>query len=309
VTPISLGPTGTSPAVDAGEHVRVTPEPPPRGAPASARQPAYDFAGFDRRTPLLWLAAICAVLAIALIRWRGVLALVGVAASLVLVTQFLVPALVQDTSPTLTALVGSLAVMFITVLLTDGIGAQTLAATLGIAISLLIATGLAAMFVNWAHLDGYSSDLTTAFYSQGRTLSLQALVLAGMVIGVLGVLADMAVSQASSVMALRRANPGLRAPALYRHAFVIGRDHLSATIHTLVLAYIGAALPLLLIVQGSGVNLTDTLNAQDLAEPIVATLVGSIALIAGVPLITGLAALLISRMPPDALTDAHAHAH
>jgi uncharacterized membrane protein len=110
-------------------------------------------------------------------------------------------------------------------------------------------------------------------------------------------------------MALRRANPGLTALALHRRAFVIGRDHLAATIHTLVLAYVGAALPLLLIVQGSGLGLTDTINAQDLAEPIVATLVGSIALIVGMPLTTGLAALLISHIPADALGEAHGHSH
>jgi uncharacterized membrane protein len=131
-----------------------------------------------------------------------------------------------------------------------------------------------------------------------------------MVIGALGVLADTGVTQASAVMALRRANPALPARAVYREAFAVGRDHLTATIHTLVLAYVGASLPLILILSSTNVATADALNVQDVAEPIVATLVGSIALLASVPLTTSLAALLAARLPADALPDSHhTHAH
>jgi uncharacterized membrane protein len=130
-----------------------------------------------------------------------------------------------------------------------------------------------------------------------------------MVIGALGVLADTGVTQASAVMALRRANPELGARAVYREAFAVGRDHLTATIHTLVLAYVGASLPLMLILSSANVTTGDALNVQDVAEPIVATLVGSIALLASVPLTTGLAALLVARVPPAALAGGHDHAH
>jgi uncharacterized membrane protein len=128
-----------------------------------------------------------------------------------------------------------------------------------------------------------------------------------MAIGALGVLADTAVTQASAVMALRHANPGLTPRELYHGAFRVGRDHLSATIHTLVLAYVGASLPLLLITRSTGVSLTDALSTQDIAEPVVATLVGCLGLICAVPLTTGLAALLVARVPADALDGAHAH--
>ena len=129
------------------------------------------------------------------------------------------------------------------------------------------------------------------------------MILAAMLIGALGVLADTAVTQASAVMALRRAAPGYDAGRLYREAFVIGRDHLSATIHTLVLAYAGAALPLLLVLRAGGVAGVDAVNGQSVAEPIVATAVGCFALIVAVPLTTGLAALLVARIPVDALRD------
>jgi uncharacterized membrane protein len=113
------------------------------------------------------------------------------------------------------------------------------------------------------------------------------------------------------VMALRRANPSQSARELYRGAFSVGRDHMTATIHTLVLAYVGAALPLLLVLQQSGVSLSDAVNTQDVAEPIVATLVGAIGLIAAVPLTTWLAAQLASHVPVAALEHdgGHAHAH
>jgi uncharacterized membrane protein len=131
-----------------------------------------------------------------------------------------------------------------------------------------------------------------------------------MLVGALGVLADTAVTQASAVMALRRADPRLSARRLYREASVVGRDHLSATIHTLVLAYAGAALPLLLVMRQAQLPAGDALDAQAIAEPIVATLVGCVALIAAVPLTTGLAAALIARVPAGALpAGGHGHAH
>jgi uncharacterized membrane protein len=135
-------------------------------------------------------------------------------------------------------------------------------------------------------------------------------VLAGLVIGALGVLADMGVTQASAVMALRRANPRLSAFGLYRGAFTVGRDHLVATTHTLVLAYVGATLPLLLVPRTTGVGVTDALNTQDVAEPVVATLVGSMALLVSVPLTTALAATLVRRVPAAAMpADLHTHTH
>jgi uncharacterized membrane protein len=138
---------------------------------------------------------------------------------------------------------------------------------------------------------------------------LEGIVLAGMVIGALGVLADTGVTQASAVIALRRANPALGARAVYRAAFAIGRDHLTATVHTLVLAYVGASLPLILVLSSTRTPIGDALDTQDIAEPVVATLVGSIALLASVPLTTGLAALAAARVPASSLPAHGGHAH
>jgi len=306
-TRITLGPVGTVPAVGRRAAIRVQPTGAPAGTPDAER---YAFADVDRHAPLLWLTLAFAVLVVVLARWRGLLALIGFAASVLLVTQFLVPAILAGSPPVLVALVGSLAVMFVTLGLTYGVGAASLAAALGIGVTLALAAALAHVWVAAAHLDGRSNELSVLLQQQNAGLSLKGVVLAGMVIGALGVLADTGVTQASAVMALRRANPALPVRAVYREAFTVGRDHLTATIHTLVLAYVGASLPLMLILSSANVATADAFNIQDVAEPIVATLVGSIALVASVPLTTGLAALLAAGVAPRALAaGAHDHAH
>jgi uncharacterized membrane protein len=307
--PITLGPVGSTTSVSDGDKVRVARVQAPPGARLPAGFEHWSFVDLDRRGSLLWLGLALAALALVVIRVRGVLAAVGVGLSLLVVTTFVVPAILQGRPALLVALVGALAVMFVTLVLTNGFGAQTLAAALGIGSTLLMTCLLGVLAVHAVHLDGYSSELATFLSQQNHKLSLRGVVLAGMVIGALGVLTDTAVTQASAVMALRRANPELSGRTLYRRAFVVGRDHLSATIHTLVLAYTGTALPLLLVMHSSGVNVTDALNSQDIAEPVTATVVGCLGLVAAVPITTGLAAYLVSRVPPRALGDGHADHH
>ena len=129
-----------------------------------------------------------------------------------------------------------------------------------------------------------------------------------MVIGALGVLDDLTVSQASTVMALRRANPALHFRQLFSGALAVGHDHIAATVNTLVLAYAGASLPILLIFSLGGTSFTDAANTETVAAQIVATLVGSIGLIAAVPVTTALAALLATRLRPAQLGDVR-HEH
>ncbi|HYV15466.1 MAG TPA: YibE/F family protein [Conexibacter sp.] len=303
--PITLGPANVAPAIHTGQAVRVQRV---TGAPAGAER--YGFVSVDRRSTLLWLTAIFALLVIVLARRRGVLALAGFGLSLLLVMRFVVPAISDGRPAFAVAVVGSLAVMFVTVGLTYGLRAPSLAAILGIAVSLLLAAVLGAVAVHAAGLDGRSSEFSIALAQLNGTISLQGVVLAGLTFGALGVLADMAVTQASAVMALRHANPAMTIRALYRGALGVGRDHLIATTHTLVLVYVGATLPLLLVVHAAGTNTTDALNVADLSEPIIATLVGAIALLVSVPLTTALAALLAAPIPAAVLPDApHGHSH
>jgi uncharacterized membrane protein len=300
---LDLGPVNATPRLVSGTRVRVE-----RSAPGDPAP--YAFVDVDRRVPMIWLAIGLGVLAAIVARLRGILALVGVVLSVGLVVAFLVPAILAGSDPVLVSLTAALAVMFITVLLTYGFGAQSLAACVGIALSLLLAALIGHVMVAAAHLDGRTGELQQLLVLGARGVSLQGVVLAGMVVGALGVLTDMAVSQASAVAAVHRVDPLLGPRELYRSAFAVGRDHLAATVHTLVLAYVGAALPLILVLRDADVGALDAVNGQIMAEPIIATLVGAIALIAAVPVTTALAAVLVVPVPPNAISTAgHPHTH
>jgi uncharacterized membrane protein len=243
-------------------------------------------------------------------RWQGLRALTGLVASLGLIVFFVAPAILEGRSPTGVAFIGALAVMFVTIPLAHGIGPKTLAACLGTAVSLALALGLADLFIELSHLSGITSEEAVYLRATQQGLSLQGLLLAGMVIGALGVLDDLTVSQSSTVMALRRANPSLGFQKLFRSALGVGHDHIAATVNTLVLAYAGASLPVLLVFSLAETSLGEALNFEAVAESVVGMLVGSIGLIAAVPVTTALAALLALRLEKDQLADAHAgHAH
>jgi uncharacterized membrane protein len=170
---------------------------------------------------------------------------------------------------------------------------------------------MAVIWVRVTHITGFASEASELINVQtGTSLSLQGLVLAGMVIAALGVLDDVTVSQASTVLALRRANPLLTARRLFTEAMDVGRDHLSATVNTLVLAYVGAALPVLLIFSTQETSIGDAVNREVVATEVVSMLVGSLGLIAAVPLTTALAATLAAHVAARDLPDEpHQHAH
>jgi uncharacterized membrane protein len=200
-----------------------------------------------------------------------------------------------------------MAIALITIPLAHGWGPKSLAAVLGTAVSLTLTALLALLFTDLTHLTGLSSEEAIFLQIGDAGVSLQGLLLAGMVIGALGVLDDVTISQASTVLALRRANPGLRARRLFALALDVGRDHVSATVNTLVLAYVGAALPILLLFSAADLGVSNALNLEVVAKEVVATLVGSIGLIAAVPITTGLAVLLALSVEPDRLDAGHAH--
>lgn len=298
--------------VEVGDVIRVVKSDVPEGGQIGGVEvPPYGFNDFERRAPTLWLVALFVLIVVLAGRFHGIRALGGLAASLGVVVWFIVPALVQGDHPLVVATIGALAVMLLTIPLSHGVGPVTIAATLGTTCSLLLTLALAYTFTQLSHLTGYSGDSVAYLAAYLDNLSVQGLLLAGVVISALGVLDDVTVSQASTVMALRRANATMRTRALYREALVVGRDHIAATVNTLVLAYVGASLPILLVFAIGDISASEAFNSEAVASQVVATLVGSIGLIAAVPITTGLAALLAVRMNRGELelADAHAHAH
>ena len=292
-----------------GDHVRLA-RLAPSGDAAQLGEPAtYTDIDHDRRTPIIWLLILFAILGTIVGRGRGLLALIGTALSVILVVLWLVPSILAGNSPELAALVAALAVMFVTTVLTYGITPQSLAASTGIAAALIFAALLGALWAHLAFLDGTTTSLGEFELQNSVRLPLQGIALAGMVIGALGVITDTAVAQVSTVAALQRTNPGLPARQVLSTALSVGRDHLGASIHTLVMAYAGATLPALLLASVLELSVGQSINDQSLAEPLISTLVGGTAVIAAVPLTTALATLLISHLPATALAAGTGHEH
>jgi uncharacterized membrane protein len=261
-------------------------------APEEAR---YQFADFQRSTPLMLLALLFVAAVVVLGRWRGLLAVAGVVLSFAVLVGFVLPALLDGEPPLAVALVGSSAVALIALYLAHGLNERTTVAVLGTMASLALTCFLGWAFVGATELTGLASEEVGFLQVFGGELDFRGLLLAGMVIGALGVLDDVTVTQASAVWELHDANPNRSALSLYRSGLRIGRDHIASTVNTLVLAYAGASLPLLLLFETSDRGLTDILTTESVSVEIVRALVGSIGLVASVPITTGLAALVVTR--------------
>ena len=261
---------------------------------------SYQVVDFQRGPPLIWLAVLFAAAVLVLGRWRGLAALVALGMTFVVLLMFVLPSIVSGHDPLAVAIVGSCLVMFVVLYLTHGLSARTSTAVLGTLASLALIGVLGAVFAGAARLTGLDDQTANLIATLGTPVDARGLLLAGFVIGALGVLDDVTVTQTSAVWELRAANPDLSAGGLFAAAMRIGRDHVSSAVNTLVLAYAGASLPLMLIFSVSGDGLGHVLTIGDVATEIVRTLVGSIGLVASVPITTGLAALVASREPrPD----------
>jgi uncharacterized membrane protein len=252
----------------------------------------YTFADVERSRPLLLLGLLFGVAVLVLGRLTGFRALIGLGLSLLVLTAFVLPALLAGRNALLVALAGSAVVMFLVLYLAHGVKVQTSIAVLGTLGSLTLTVLLAQLFVGVTALTGLGSD-ETSLLSATVDIDLRGLLLAGIVIGSLGVLDDVTVTQAAAVWELHLAKPTATAGELYRAGLRIGRDHIAATVNTLVLAYVGAALPLLVVYQLAGSGLRNVLTSEVVAQEVVRTLVGSLGIVAAVPLTTGLAALTV----------------
>jgi uncharacterized membrane protein len=267
--------------------------------------PFYNIRDLERTRPMLLLVALFVAAVVAFGRWQGIRSLVGLGLSFLVIIVFVVPAILRGRSPVPVALVGAMAIMLASLYLAHGPDRKTTAAVVGTALALGLTAGLAAAFVGVAALTGLASeDALNASFAVGG-LSLRGLLLAGIILGGLGVLDDVTVSQASLVFELRRADPEAGFGELVAGALAVGRDHVAATVNTLFLAYVGASLPLLVLFVTSGDSFGTVATAEAVAVEVVRTLCGSIGLIAAVPLTTVLAAA-VAPPEPEAAAEAAA---
>lgn len=252
------------------------------------------FYDFQRGTPILVLTVIFCAAIIILGGWRGVGAIAGLALSLVIIVVFTLPALLDGANAVAVALASSGLIAFVALFLAHGRGPATAVALLSTFASLALTALLAWVFVGVSNLTGLGDENVGYLNALGIEIDPRGLLLAGVVIGSLGVLDDVTVTQVSAVWELNRASPQSGFIELYRSALRIGRDHISSTVNTLFLAYAGAALPLLLLFSEAREGITSIATREIVAVEIVRALVGSIGLVASVPISTALAARVLS---------------
>ncbi len=256
------------------------------------------IAEYVRAPQLVWLAAIFAVAIGVVGGFQGLRSLLGMAISFIIILRFIIPHILAGNPPVLVTITGALLVMVATLYLSHGLSRKTTAALAGTLLALLLTGVLAELFISWTRLTGLASEEATYLpAATGGVINFQGLLLCGLIIGTLGVLDDVTASQASAVFELQGANPALSARELMTRAMRIGRDHIAATVNTLFLAYAGSSLPLLLLLATRPEPLGTLVNREFIAVEIVGALVGSLGLVAAVPLTTAAAAFAAKRRP------------
>ncbi|NNF09939.1 MAG: YibE/F family protein, partial [Acidimicrobiia bacterium] len=250
----------------------------------------YQFFDRQRRAVLWWVALLFAGAVVALGRLRGLAALAGLVASLAVLFWFVLPGILDGQPPVLVAVVGAAAVAYLALYVAHGFRPLTTVALVGTLSALVLTVLLSSVVVEAAQLTGFASEEASFLTLFSEELDFRGLVLAGIVLGAMGALDDVTVTQASAVWELRAADPTMTPGDLFRAGLRIGRDHIASTVNTLVLAYSGAALPLLALFVLSEQSLGSLANSEAVATEIIRTLVGSIGLVAAVPLTTWLAA-------------------
>lgn len=262
----------------------------------------YSFLDRQRRPALLWLALLFALTVVVLGGLRGFAALAGLAGSLIVLLVFVLPAVLEGKSPVLVAVVGAGAIAFLALYLAHGPTLMTTVALLGTLVSLGLTAVLAEVFIDFARISGFATEEAIIVTVGAAQIDLAGLVLGGVVIGALGAIDDMTVTQASAIWELNAANPRLTPRRLFRSGLRVGKDHVASTVNTLVLAYAGASMPLLILFVLSNQSLGSVANSETIATEIIRTLVGSIGLVASVPITTWLAAHVVGA--PSARADA-----
>lgn len=252
------------------------------------------------RLDALWIVlSIFILITLFLTKFHGFRAFAGLLASFGVIAWYIVPQIIQGTNPLLVSLIGTSVIAATSLYIAHGFHARTSIALLGTIISISIALGLSYFFVTFTHLFGMGSE--EAFYLQfapGVVINLRGLLLGGIIIGVLGILDDITTAQAAVVEQIYYANPELNAQELYRRASLVGREHILSLVNTLVLAYTGASLPLILLFKIYERPAWVTLNSEIIMEEVIRMIIGSITLIIAVPITTLISAKYYSDRRP-----------
>lgn len=269
----------------------------------------YSVRDVDRRGAILGFVLLFVAVILIFSGKQGVRSIASLAGSLLVIIYVLVPLLLRGFPPVLTSMVIASVILFLAIYLTHGFNRQSTIAFTG-TVSAIILTGiLAYLGVEIAHLSGFVSDeAVTLNFSTRGALNFSGLLLGGIMIGILGVLDDISVTQAAVVSEIFDSAPHLSRSEVYKKAVRVGREHVGALVNTLALAYAGSSLPLLLLLSTSQTSFASTINMEVFATEIIRTTVGSIGLILTVPITTLLAVYFLKGHKPHGGVHCH-HCH
>jgi uncharacterized membrane protein len=260
----------------------------------------YYITDFVRTTALYWLFGLFVVLTIVIGGKRGLLALVGMGFSFLIIFTFLLPQLLAGNDPITIAILTALTIIPVTFVLSHGFSKKTIAAMLGTGIALIITGLIATFFIDFVRLTGFSSDEASFVQAMNmHVTNMRGLLLAGIIIGSLGVLDDITITQAAIVAQLKKAAPHLSFREIFIRSMAVGKDHIASVVNTLILVYTGASLPLLLLFINNPLPFTQVINYEIIAEEIVRTLVASMGLILAIPITSFLADFLLHESIPE----------
>ncbi len=250
-----------------------------------------------RKMPLLVLFAVFLLFVIVIGRLKGILSFVGMIFSFMVIGNFIIPQIILGNDPLLISLLGSLFIIPLTFYIAHGIRTHTTIAVVGTFFALVVTGALAYIFVYFSKLTGFAAEEALFIQAmKGNTINMQSLLLAGIIIGAMGVLDDITISQTSIVEKLIKANPKYTFWQVYKEAMDVGRDHIASLVNTLVLVYAGAALPLFVLFYNSQLGgYQEVINMEIVATEIVRTLVSSIGIISAVPITTFIAARYLKK--------------
>ncbi|MBU4481894.1 YibE/F family protein [Patescibacteria group bacterium] len=267
-------------------------------SPGPENEENYYITDYIRYQSLYWLAFVFVLLVILIGKWKGIRAVVGVLASFFVIMKIIVPKILMGTNPLLISIFGSILILLLVVYLTEGINKKSHLAVLSITLSLIIVGIFSVVFTNISKLTGFAQEEAMFLISFGKSMiNFKGLLLAGIIIGTLGVLDDAVISQIASVKQIKNANSNLSKKEVYKNSMKIGVSHMSSMINTLFLVYAGASLPLLLLFtinEPPFLTFNQIINNEIIAVEIVRTLAGSIGLILSIPIATFLASWFLN---------------
>jgi len=253
---------------------------------------------YDRTNPIIWLSIIFVLSVLAVGRWKGIKSLLALVISFFVIIKFIIPRIMAGDNPVFISVVGAIVILLFAIYLTQGINKKAHIANISLILSLIFIALLSVLFTKLTQLTGYSTEEAGFLLELTRgTINLKGLLLAGILIGTLGVLDDVIISQVSTVEQLKIANPNLSKRKIYVMSLKVGIDHITSMINTLFFAYAGASLPLLILFTQSdvaGLNIAHTINNEMIATEVVRTLLGSIGIILSIPIANYLASYFLS---------------